>query len=229
MLRLRLLFIASVIVLSGLSNSFAQNSGTLFSPDKRSEKRKVCLNFKTGLSDFNKDPCHLGYGLLGINGDFDWFQSLATREDRSVIRDLGIYFWTDVFAVPVIDPLPKLKPGKLRNISIDVSGADGADGKPGERGHPGGFSAVPTETSANKSAREPGGASPEIVPPLRPKNDGKPKVDPFFTKAIVGHMYVIHVVDETSDFYALFRVDALNESACDISWKLIPAPPNQDD
>jgi hypothetical protein len=226
MLRLRLLFIASVIVLSGLSNSFAQNSGTLFSPHKHSEKRKVCLNFKTGLSDSKTEPCDLEYGLLGINGDFDWFQSFAEREDRSVIKDLGSHFWTDSFAVPAVDPLPKLDSGEQRNISIDVSGADGADGKPGKRGDPAG-DALPSE--ANKSASDPGRTTSEVLPHLRPKNDGKPKIDPLFVKAIVGHMYVIHVVDENADFYALFRVDALNEGACNVSWKLIPAPPNQDE
>ena len=226
MLRLRLLFIASVIVLSGLSNSFAQNSGTLFSPHKHSEKRKVCLNFKTGLSDSKNEPCDMEYGLLGINGDFDWFQSSAERKNRSVIRDLGSHFWTDSFAVPAVDPLPELKPGEQRNISIDVSGADGADGKPGKRGDPAG-DALPSE--ANKSASDPGSTTSEVLPHLRPKNDGKPKIDPLFVKAIVGHMYVIHVVDENADFYALFRVDALNEGACNVSWKLIPAPPNQDE
>lgn len=226
----RLLFIVSVIVLSGLSNGFAQNSGTLFSPHKHSEKRKVCLNFKTGLSDSTSEPCDLEYGLLGINGDFDWFQSFAEREDRSVIKDLGSHFWTDSFGVPAVDPLPKLKPGEQRQFSIDTSGADGADGKPGKPGDPGpdGVS-VPTETSGNKAARDPGRMTPEVPAPVRPKNDGKPKIDPLFVKAILGHMYVIHVVDEKSDFYALFRVDALNEGACNLSWKLIPAPPNQDE
>ena len=232
MSRLRLLFIASVIVLSGLSNSFAQNSGTLFSPHKHREKPRVCLNFKTGLSDSKNEPCDMEYGLLGINGDFDWFQSSAERKNRSVIRDLGSHFWTDSFAVPAVDPLPELKPGEQRNISIDVSGADGADGKPGERGDPGpdgGTPAVPTETSGNKSAGDPGRTTPEVLPALRPKNDGRPKIDPLFVKAIVGHIYVIHVVDDQSDFYAVFRVDALQEGACDVSWKLIPTPPNQDE
>ena len=229
MSRLRLLFIASVIVLSGLSNSFAQNSGTLFSPYKHKETPTLCLNFKTGLIDFHNGPCDVQYGLLGINGDFDWFQSSAERKNRSVIKDLGNHFWTDVFAVPVVDPLPELKPGELRNVSIDVSGADGADGKPGKRGHPAAGDALPTEASGNKSASDLGRTTTEVPPPTRPKNDGKPKVDPLFVKAIVGHMYVIHVVDDQSDFYAVFRVDALQEGACDISWKLIPTPPNQDE
>ncbi len=64
--------------------------------------------------------------------------------------------------------------------------------------------------------------------PWRPKNDGKPKIDPLFVKAIAGHVYVIHVGDDLRDFYALFRVDALERGDnCTISWKLIPEPVDQ--
>jgi hypothetical protein len=62
----------------------------------------------------------------------------------------------------------------------------------------------------------------------RPKRDGKPKIDPAFVKAIVGHVYVIHVVDDTRDLYALFRVEELQRGDyCTVSWKLIPEPTNQ--
>jgi len=73
--------------------------------------------------------------------------------------------------------------------------------------------------------------SSEIVVPTprqtspQPKHDGKPRVDPMFVKAIAGHIYVAHIVDDTRDFYALFRVDALERGDnCTVSWKLIPAP-----
>jgi hypothetical protein len=39
-------------------------------------------------------------------------------------------------------------------------------------------------------------------------------------------MYVVHVVDDKRDFYALFRIDALQPgNNCTISWKMIPPPP----
>ncbi|MFZ0751948.1 MAG: hypothetical protein WAM70_21490, partial [Pyrinomonadaceae bacterium] len=61
--------------------------------------------------------------------------------------------------------------------------------------------------------------------PRGPKRDGKPKIDPMFLRAVVGHIYVIHVVDDTRDFYALFRVEALSKGdGCTISWRIIPAP-----
>ncbi len=64
--------------------------------------------------------------------------------------------------------------------------------------------------------------------PLPPRKDRKPRIDPIFAKALLGHVYVIHVVDETRDFYALFRVEALEKGdSCTFSWKLIPEPVNQ--
>jgi hypothetical protein len=46
-----------------------------------------------------------------------------------------------------------------------------------------------------------------------------------FVKAVAGHMYVIHVVDEARDFYVLFRVDSIERGdSCTISWRLIPSP-----
>jgi hypothetical protein len=46
-----------------------------------------------------------------------------------------------------------------------------------------------------------------------------------YVKAVAGHMYVIHVVDDENDFYALFRVDQLARGdSCVVSWKLIDPP-----
>jgi len=48
---------------------------------------------------------------------------------------------------------------------------------------------------------------------------------PIFARIIVGHLYLVHVKDEDSDFYALFRVEALTQrESCTISWKQIPPP-----
>ncbi|MGB7622297.1 MAG: hypothetical protein WBN92_08110 [Terriglobia bacterium] len=46
-----------------------------------------------------------------------------------------------------------------------------------------------------------------------------------FAKAEVEHMYVVHVKDRDSDFYAMFRVEQLEQGRyCTISWKRVPAP-----
>ncbi|MDQ3257776.1 MAG: hypothetical protein M3R15_28460 [Acidobacteriota bacterium] len=44
-------------------------------------------------------------------------------------------------------------------------------------------------------------------------------------RAVVGHMYVMQVKDNDSDFYAMFRVESLEPNGeCTISWKHAPSP-----
>ena len=46
-----------------------------------------------------------------------------------------------------------------------------------------------------------------------------------FVKAVVGHMYAMHVKDNDSEFYVLFRVESLERGDnCTISWQMIPSP-----
>jgi hypothetical protein len=186
---------------------------TLYSKNKyKEDPRAACFNFDARTLIPNGGRCDIHYGTLYAGDDFDWFQSGATAINRSLIKDLGRYSWTDAFTVPVIEPLPKLKPGEQRHVTIDTSGADGADGLPGKPAVNGDGIVRPT-------------AEPTVVAPSKPKNDGKPKIDPIFVKAIVGHMYLIHVVDQSSDFYALFLVESLERGdKCTISWRKIPAP-----
>ena len=222
-----LLIMTAAILFLGLvpSNLKAQYSATLYSPYKHpNESRTLCLNFQTGLRPSARESCGLQYGLLGINNDFDWLQTGMGQGVRTVIKDLGKYDWNDRVDVPAIAALPKLQPGEKRTVNIDVSGADGANGAHGanaSRVDPG--SGVIQAKEIQLDSRTPRPVLFEPAPP-RPKQDGKPKVDPAFVKAVVGHMYVVHVVDEVSDYYALFRVDALENGACTVSWKLIPPP-----
>jgi hypothetical protein len=45
------------------------------------------------------------------------------------------------------------------------------------------------------------------------------------TRAIAGHIYLVHSKYEDNDYYAMFRVDALVPGDnCTITWKLIPSP-----
>ena len=44
-------------------------------------------------------------------------------------------------------------------------------------------------------------------------------------KAIVGHMYVMHVKDQETDYYVMFRVEAIDpKGECRLSWKFVPSP-----
>jgi hypothetical protein len=206
---------AAVLLLWAASFAMAQTSSqlpstTLYSPNKYKTEQKVsCLNLQSGPSQRRYAHCDLRYGNLWAGDELDWFQSATGEGDRTVIKDLGSYEWTAQFEIPAVEPFPKLKPGEQRSITLDTSGADGEEGKPGENGM-NGDGTVTTSKPA---------------PPPGPKRDGKPKIDPVFVKAVAGHMYVIHVVDETRDFYALFRVESVERGDnCTISWKPIPAP-----
>lgn len=45
------------------------------------------------------------------------------------------------------------------------------------------------------------------------------------TRAILGHMYLVHTKDRDTDLYAMFRVEELAPSDwCVISWRVVPSP-----
>ncbi len=218
----------------GLLSSDAGSTelATLYSPNKYPRlQQNSCVNLSRDGAKQRLDPCDLVYGSLYAGDDWDWFQSSQAPLSRSVIKDLGQLTWNASFTVPVVAPFPKLGPGEQRHFTVDVSGADGVDGADGAPGRPGADGAgAPVKPRADAEGESSNLWPPRIAAPRpqRPRNDGKPKIDPVYVKAMVGHLYVIHVVDEASDFYALFRVESLERGDhCTISWKLIPAPADQ--
>ena len=200
MRRILVITFAMFILATTSPAAFAQKSGTLYSPMKyRNEPRAFCLNFKSGFSSSLAEPCDLRYGLLAINDDLDWLQISTATESRGVIRDLGEYSWKDQFEVPALTPLTRLGPGQPRNVSIDFPSGE-----------------------ANQGTSKGDITLPPIV--ASRQREGKPKIDPAFVKAVAGHIYAVHVVDEKSDYYALFRIESLSNGTCNISWKIIPSP-----
>jgi hypothetical protein len=203
-----------------LSQEFNLHSPvTLYSTIKhRDEHRNACLNLLTGApeSHARNGRCDVSYGSLYAGDDLDWLESSTSLGQRSVIRDLGSQSWTAEFKIPVVAPLARLKPGEQRTITVDTSGADArsVDHIRDIREDPDWSYRPGVNNKPRRSSQS--------------KHDGKPRVDPKFVKAIVGHMYVIHVVDDVRDIYALFRVEALERGDnCTISWKFIPAPDSQ--
>jgi hypothetical protein len=235
--RLSALFVL-LVVSAGAHGALAQGAPesepkrvTIYSSLKRPENRpRSSFSFRTGA--FAGYGWDLNYGSLYVGEDHDWFQVGLGREDRSAFRDLGAHEWADSFSVPVVEPFPVLKPGEQRHITVDASCKDGEDGAPGapgadgEDGTPGadGDGVVRPPLPATGAAHGPE-PPPVPRPSRRPKHDGVPKVDPVFAKAVVGHMYVIRVVDKDDDFYVLFRVESLvRGDNCTITWKRIPPP-----
>lgn len=139
------------------------------------------------------------YGGFRLGDDWDIFQILGVGS-RNKIRNLGAINWTDNFKIPIVEPYPKLEEGEQRNIVVDTSGKDGKPGKNADGTY--------TLTEDTKKAEE------------KLKSRYQP-----LEKAILRNMYVVRVVDETNDFYVLFRVDELERGKrCKISWKKIDAP-----
>jgi len=51
------------------------------------------------------------------------------------------------------------------------------------------------------------------------------KTTRIMAKVVRGHMYLMRIKDEQTDFYAMFRVEEFEQgSYCRISWTLIPSP-----
>jgi hypothetical protein len=201
---------------------------TLYSPNKYSHNMSYTFfNFKKDAwARCGESGDVVGYGLLYVGEYYDWFETCGSRGSRSVIRDLGAHAWRDSFSVPVVEPLPKLKEGETRLLTVDASGAngakgrDGAPGRPGANGAPGraGFPADDVPVNVGVATLSP-------PPPAPPTPKREPVVDSHWVKAVVGHMYVVHVVDDESDYYALFRVEELQRGDnCTITWKIVPAP-----
>jgi hypothetical protein len=188
----------------------------LYAPNKyERDLSRASLNFRTGAVGGRGD---LFYGTLYVGDEHDWFAVSGGRNVRTAFRDLGAHNWDDAFDVPAVEPFPKLKEGERRVVTVDASGKDGAPGAPGAPG---------TDADGVVRAHPPHAATPPQAPtrPRRPKHDGVPKVDPVFAKAVVGHVYVMRVVDDAEDFYVLFRVESLvRGDNCTITWKRVPAP-----
>lgn len=194
---------------------------TLYSALKYQNSRpQQCLSFTAGrLVPRRGGGWDLCYGYIYAGKDLDWFEVLGSEDSRTVLKDLGRINWGATFKLSVLEPLPKLKEGERRQITIDTSGRNGADGAPGaaRAGAPGTNEnwmeqiwpnlTIPLETVKN--------------PPHRKRLGNQPAL----AKAVPGHIYEIHVVNSRDDFYALFRVDSLTRGDnCTISWERVPTP-----
>lgn len=99
---------------------------TLYPPrDKatgRRDETRACFSFKLGRNKLpNSTDWDLGYGFASISNE-DWLMVGTTRADkRSVMKEIGKYKWSDSFKTPALEPLPELKEGERRQITVDSS------------------------------------------------------------------------------------------------------------
>lgn len=104
----------------------ARQSVTLYPPQDKAtgsyDETRACFNFKTGKTKVaNSTDWDLGYGFLNISNE-DWLMvGTIPRDKRNVMKELGQFNWSDSLRLPVLEPLPELKAGENRNISVDSS------------------------------------------------------------------------------------------------------------
>ena len=213
----------------------AQQTITLYSPLQPGDLDRVSVDLQRAAYAPRLNFGDVGYGLLHAGSEWDWLHISIAGDRRTVILDIGPHAWTDNFTVPWLEPLAKLKPGERREVFVNANGADGKGASSGRSYE--GLSALPSGGSGTNpdaccdTAVSTGAVDRSTIrEPLRgqPKRPapGGIQTSPDMLRAILGHMYVLHVVDDQRDFYALFRVEALQRGYnCTISWKMIPSPP----
>jgi hypothetical protein len=184
--------LVALVLLAGTIAVHAQGNSsiTLYAVNKYHGSRNSCLNFDATVPP---GTCHLRYGSLYAGDDLDWFEASAAFNNRTVMKDLGVYGWADDVKLPELAPLPKLKPGEQRHVTIDTSGADG----------------LPGANGLNADGTRRADVADQRARPAAPKREAGTIVDGPFLKAIQDHLYLIHVVNDVDDFYALVRVDAV--------------------
>lgn len=222
--------ILAAAVSSRAQNAPVQQTITLYAPQYGGDFARTSVDFQSATYAPRLRFGDVGYGLLRVGTEFDWLEISTSQDRRSVVRDLGPHAWTDSFTVPWVEPLAKLKPGEMRQVFVNSSGADGKGASGGREWE--GLSALPSGgggtnppaccdstmgTVDRTSIRE--------ESKRRPARPAGVQTSPNMIRAILGHIYVVHVVDNRRDFYALFRVEALQRgNNCTISWKMIPSP-----
>lgn len=86
------------------------------------DETRACFSFKFGK---RKAPdsidWDIGYGFMQISNE-DWLMVGTIGTDkRSVMKELGAYKWSDSFETWALEPLPALKPGEQRQVTVDSS------------------------------------------------------------------------------------------------------------
>ena len=173
----------------------------------------------------------LSYGQIYLGDDQDWFLLNATRDNRSVIKDLGELSWSSSIKISALKPLPLLKKGEERRLAIDTSGRPGAIGSgdrlsalDDDRLNAWSAGSIPRGAVADDGDRPTFSSNVGSVPTAKSKPKKLTNL-PVLVKAVEDHMYLIHLVKPKTDQYFLVHVDAIaNGETCTFSWKQIPAP-----
>jgi hypothetical protein len=154
----------------------------------------------------------------------NWLRVQGGRDDRSAIQDLGAHRWTDSFQIPIVPPLPELKPGERRQLIVDdrpydpnsLAARSTMQGVTSARNHDVNSDDFPSLPSAQPRVRKASVISADDL-------EYSARV---LARVVVHHMYVVHVMNGQLDFYALVHVDKLvKRKRCTVSWKRVSDKP----
>ena len=167
----------------------------------RSRHRQSCFDL-IRLKQMCDGPEPLSYGnRIGDNWDI-FATDGGGRNSRTRMIEVGKYKWTDQFEIPEVEPWSELKPGELRHIKIALFGADGKPGRNGDGSYPAG----PPPREGNGSAPVSRQVTSTItVSGKSVRGDGYIP----YNEVKLGHMFLVHVVNQNIDHYVLIRVDEL--------------------
>ena len=139
-----LLFAVAGAIVGLVSVAAVAQSATLFSRNKYpTQQRKNCITF-VETNEVRKPPpgapvelgtpiqsrnerCDVTYGSLWVNNELDGSKAPVPRKIAVLSKIWDHTPGQTEFMVPVVAPLPKLKPGEVRTVSISVDGADAPD------------------------------------------------------------------------------------------------------
>lgn len=190
---------------------------------------KSCLDFVTLSHACGVQPS-VSFGDR-IGERWDLFHIGGGKVDRTRMVEIGKFGWNDKFTVPYVEPWPILAPGEKRTVTINASGAngstglgglpgtDGVAGADGVAGMNGDGTYTPMPRKEPTVVRQPTApttgenyATANVKEPVSSTvkgKDGKLRSDAYnpIVEVKKDHMYAVHVLDETHDFYVLIHVD----------------------
>jgi hypothetical protein len=177
---------------------------------------KSCFSFITEGISCGKTS-DIFYGITPYRTEGNWFRA-SGEGTRNKIEKLGKKNWTDKFKVPVVEPYAKLRRGLQRDAFVNASAARKSMSISEGTRNTGGANTFDERKGVFRDSKDS-----SDLPELKPAANSN-RYYPF-EKAALGNMYVMRVVDETNDFYVLFRVDELEKGKrVKISWKKFDAP-----
>ncbi|HKB66159.1 MAG TPA: hypothetical protein VKC61_09915 [Pyrinomonadaceae bacterium] len=166
------------------------------SPPKKSEPQQVTLFSR--ITQGARDDARSAFNFYGVRGDDRQGLRVSHNSVHLVYGSISIDHDTDWFDVSSGGD----DSSRIKDLG-EMQWADVSDAP-----------FLPANPRSSRGFRLPGqGMS------FEQSSDGQ------ITRAVAGHMYVAHIKNNGAEFYAMFRVDALDSSKrCTISWRVMHSP-----